>query len=150
MSTVFVQVRDRTRGNVTAPMIIWALVMAVVLFMLEARVGSASGAQLGGVVATAFFGIYLGWRRRVAAAFVAPIVSWLVAWMPLLVASMIRDGFLRGLVVGVLWITVGWILIGFVEFVWLFLVASLVRILRGPSGRDGPDVVVFGPDDQRL
>ncbi len=143
---MIVRVKERTRGNVTAPMVVWSLAIAVVLFMLEARLGSESSVTWVGIGATALFGAYLGWHRRVAAAFVAPIVSWLVAWFPLVVASMIRDGFFKGLVVGLFWITVGWALIAMMEFVWLFLVATLVRMLRGSSGPRDRDVIVFGPD----
>lgn len=127
-------------------MVLWALVMAVVLFMLEARLGSRTSVEWVGIGATALFGAILGWRRRIAATFVAPIVSWLVAWFPLWIAAMIRDGFFKGLVVGFFWVTVGWLLIAMVEFVWLFIVATLVRMLRGSSGRRERDVIVFGPD----
>ena len=40
MSTVFIQVKNRARGNVTAPMIVWSIVMAVVIFMVEASHGA--------------------------------------------------------------------------------------------------------------
>ena len=143
---MIVQVKERTKGNVTAPMVVWSLAIAVVLFMLEARLGSESSVTWVGIGATALFGAYLGWHRRVAATFVAPIVSWLVAWFPLVVASMIRDGFFKGLFVGLFWITVGWALIAMMEFVWLFLVAMFVRMLRGSSGPRDRDVIVFGPD----
>jgi hypothetical protein len=143
---VIVQVKDRTRGNVTAPMVLWSLVIAVVLFMLEARIGSRSSVTWVGVGATALFGAYLGWQRRVAATFVAPLVSWLVAWFPLVVASMIHDGFFKGLGAGLFWITIGWFFIAAMEFVWLFLVATFVRMLRGAVGPRDRDVIVFGPD----
>jgi len=100
-----------------------------------------------GVGATALFGIYLGWRRRAAAVFVAPFVSWLFAWLPLWVAAIIHEGALRGLFWGFFLITVGWIAIGFVEFAWLGAVAFLVRSFRGPMGRGDANVVIFGPDD---
>jgi hypothetical protein len=143
---VIFQVKDRTRGNVTTPMVLWSLAIAVVLFMLEARLGSRTGVTWIGFGVTALFGAYLGWQRRVAATFVAPIVSWLVAWFPLVVASMIHDGFFKGLGAGLFWITIGWVFIAVIEFVWLFLVATFVRMLRGTSGPRGRDVTVFGPD----
>ena len=37
---MFIQVKNRARGNVTAPMIIWSIVMAVVIFMVEASHGA--------------------------------------------------------------------------------------------------------------
>jgi hypothetical protein len=144
MGAVFVQVRNRARGNVTAPMIIWSVVMAVVIFMVEASHGAHHDALWIGFGATALFGIYLGLRRRVAAAFVAPFVSWMFAWFPLWIAAMVRDGFLKGLVVGLFWVTIGWIAIGAFEFATLFVVGSLFRMLRGSGPRDR-DVIVYGP-----
>jgi hypothetical protein len=99
-----------------------------------------------GVIATVLLGIYLGWRRRGAAVFIAPMVSWLFAWLPLWIAAMIRDGFFRGIFVGLFLITIGWIAIGFLEFFGLGLVTFLVRMFRGPSPTDGPNVIIFGPD----
>src|SRR5579863_4062738 len=144
MGAVFIQVKNRARGNVTAPIIIWSIVMAVVIFMVEASHGAHHEALWFGFGATALFGVYLGLRRRVAAAFVAPFVSWMFAWAPLWIAAMVRDGFLKGLIVGLFWVTIGWILIGGLEFVTLFVVGSFTRVLRGSSGRRG-DVIVYGP-----
>ena len=150
MSAVFVQVRNRARGNVTTPMVLWSCVVAVVLFIVEAHHGSHTGALFVGFGATGLFGAYLGLRRRTPAAFIAPFVSWLVAWFPFVIAAMIRDGFLKGLAVGLFWITIGWFLIGTIEFVTLFVVASLFRLLRGASGPREREAIVFGPHgDQR-
>jgi hypothetical protein len=149
MNTVSVRIRERARGNVSLPMTLWAFVMAVTLFMLEARLGSRPVVWLVGVGSTALFGAYLGLRRRIAAAFIAPLVSWLVAWFPLVIAAMIHDGFFKGLVVGIFLITIGWIGIALLEFLGLFLVASLVRMLRGSSTPAEPDVMVFGPQGDR-
>ena len=142
-----IEVRQRARGNVTAPMVVWALVMAVVIFLVEAHWSSSSTALVAGVVATALFGLYLGLRRRTAAVLVAPVVSWFFAWPALWVAAMIHHGVVKGFFVGLFLVTVGWLGIGFSEFVWLGLVAMLGRALRG--GRGGPDVVVLGPDGTR-
>jgi len=145
MEAVFVQVKGRARGNVTATMIIWSIVMAVVIFMVEASHGAHHDALWVGFGATALFGIYLGLRRRVAAAFVAPLVSWTIAWIPLWVAAMVRDGFFKGLIVGLFWVTIGWVMIGGIEFVTLFIVGGFIRLVRGSSKpRDG-DVIVYGP-----
>ena len=146
MSGMVFRVRERARGNVTAPMMLWATVMAVVIFIVEANRNKQPDAVWAGVIATALFGIYLGWRRRGAAVFVAPLVSWLFAWIPLWMAAMIHHGFIKGLFVGLFLVTVGWIGIGFLEFFGLGIVTFVVRIFRGPSNTRGPDVVVFGPD----
>lgn len=146
MSGVVFQVRERARGNVTTPMMLWASVMAVVIFVREASNGPHTGDIWVGVIATVLFGVYLGWRRRGAAVFIAPVVSWLFAWLPLWVAAMIHDGFFKGLFVGLFLVTIGWIGIGLVEFFGLGSVTFLVRIFRGPSSSGGPDVIIFGPD----
>jgi len=145
MSAVFIQARNRARGNVTTPMVLWAIVMAVVIFIAEAHHGAHRGDYWIGFGVTALFGVYLGLRRRVAAAFVAPFVSWMVAWFPLWIAAMIRDGFFKGLAVGLFWVTIGWIFIGVLEFVTLFVIGSFVRLFRGSSGNRQGDVIIFGP-----
>ncbi|MGB8195791.1 MAG: hypothetical protein WCF25_02135 [Acidimicrobiales bacterium] len=126
-------------------MIIWSVVMAVVIFICEASHGAHHDALWIGFGATALFGIYLGLRRRVAASFIAPLVSWTVAWFPLWIAAMIRDGFFKGIIVGLFWVTIGWVLIGGLEFATLFIVGSVFRIVRGSSGRQDGNVIVYGP-----
>jgi hypothetical protein len=144
MSGVVIQFRERARGNTSIPMVLWALLMTVVLF-IEVVAPSATVTWLGFGV-SALLGVYLGWQRRVGAVFVAPLVSWLFAWFPLEVACMIHFGILKGFFVGLLTITFGWIGIGFVELVWMGMVALLVKAIRGSSGRDS--VVIMGPDDR--
>jgi hypothetical protein len=148
MSGVVIQVRERARGNVTTPMVLWASSMAVVLFLFESNWAPRAATEWVGVGVTALLGLYLGIRRRAAAVFIAPMVSWLFAWLPLWVAAMIRDGFFAGLFRGLFLITIGWIAIGFGEFVWLALVAFVVRTLRGPGRRGEADVIVFGPGER--
>lgn len=140
---MFVEVRRRSRGQVSVAMTLWAIVMAIVIFCLEARVGRADIVGWIGVATSIIFGAILGWRRRVAAVLVAPFVSWLWAWFPLWLAAMIHDGFFGGLAIGFFLVTVGWIGIGLLEAVMVGIVALAVRSLRG--GNDG-DIVIFGPD----
>lgn len=123
-------------------MTLWAIVMAVVIFCLEARVGRSDTVGAIGLLASIFFGAILGWRRRAAAVFVAPFVSWLWAWFPLWIAAMIHDGFFGGLAIGFFLVTVGWIGIGLTEVAVVGVVAVGVRALRGGGG---DDAVVFGP-----
>lgn len=137
------EVRRRSRGQVSVAMTLWAIVMAIVIFCLEARVGRADIVGWIGVATSIIFGAILGWRRRVAAVLVAPFVSWLWAWFPLWLAAMIHDGFFGGLAIGFFLVTVGWIGIGLLEAVMVGIVALAVRSLRG--GNDG-DIVIFGPD----
>lgn len=150
MNAVMFQVKERTRSNVTAPMIVWAIAMAVVLFMLEARYGERSSVVWAGLGATALLGAYLGWRRRIAATLVAPIVSWLVAWPPLAVAAVLHYGFFKGLFAGLFWITIGWALIATIELSVLLFFATVIKRLRGFSALQDPGVIVFGPDGSQL
>ena len=145
MSSVVIQFRERAKGNISALMVLWALAMTVVLFMEV--VSPSPGVTTTGFAVSAVLGIYLGWRRRVAAVMIAPFVSWLFAWFPMEVACMIHFGILKGFLVGLVTITFGWVGIGFVEFAWVGMVAILVRAIRG--GPRGPDVVIIDPDGRR-
>jgi hypothetical protein len=134
--------RERARGNVSFPMLVWAIAMAVILVM--AIVKSSATVTITGFAVTALLGIILGWRRRFGAVIAAPFVSWMFAWLPMEIASMVHFGILKGFFLGLLIITFGWIGIGFVEFAWLAIVSLLVRSIRG-NPRDEP-VVVIDPD----
>jgi hypothetical protein len=123
-------------------MVLWAIAMTVVLFIEVVR--PSAGVTLLGFGISAVLGVYLGWRRRVGAVVVAPVVNWLVAWFPMEIACMIHFGILKGFFLGLLVITFGWLGIGFVEFVWISMVALLVRALRG-SSKDDP-VVIIDPE----
>jgi hypothetical protein len=135
-------IRQRTRGNVSTPVVLWAIAMTVVLF-IEIVAPSATVTAVGFGL-TALLGALLGWRRRMGTVVVAPFVSWLFAWFPMEIASMIHFGILKGFLLGLLIITFGWIGIGFVEFAWLAMVAALVRSLHSGSSHDR--VVVIDPD----
>jgi hypothetical protein len=139
MPGVVFQVRERSKGNVGTSMMLWATAMAVVLFLFEAQLANRGDTAWAGILATALFGFYLGWRRRAAAVFIAPIISWLFA-------AMIHEGFFKGLFWGLFLITIGWLVIGFVEFAWLGAVTFLVRSFRGPGAGGEPKVIIFGPD----
>ena len=144
MSQFVIQIRQRARRGASAAMFLWSLVMAVVLVSYMVERHGRGGVVAVGVIATALFGAVLGWRERTGLAVVAPLFSWLVAWFPLVIASMVRHGVLWGLVFGFVTVTLGWIVIGGLELLELLLVASVVARLRGGSG---PDVTIFGPGD---
>lgn len=143
MNFVFLY-RERARGNVSFPMVMWAIAMTVILFM--AIVSPSAAVTATGFALTALFGAVLGWRRRFGAVIAAPLVSWLFAWFPLEIASMIHFGILKGFFLGLLIISFGWIGIGFVEFASLAIVALLVRSLRG-TPREDP-VVIIDPESR--
>ena len=144
MNQIVIQFRQRARGGASAPMFLWSLVMAVVLVSYEVTRHGRGDVLAVGVLATALFGAVLGWRRRTGLVVVAPFFSWLVAWFPLVIASMVRHGFFAGIVIGFVTVTLGWFVIGGLELLELALVASLVARLRSGSG---PEVTIFGPGE---
>jgi hypothetical protein len=139
---VVVTFRERARGNVSTPVVLWAIAMTVVLFM-EIVIPSAL-LTVSGFALTALLGGFLGWRRRMGTIVVAPFVSWLFAWFPMEIASMIHFGILKGFLLGLVIITFGWIAIGFVELAWLAMAAMLIRSIHGHSPQDR--VVIIDPD----
>ena len=147
MSQFVIQFRQRARRGASAAMFLWSLVMAVVLVAYVVERHGRGGVVAVGVVATALFGALLGWRGRSGLAVVAPLFSWLVAWFPLVIASMVRHGVFVGLLIGFVTVTLGWFVIGGLELLELALVAGLVARLRGGSG---PDVTIFGPGDDAV
>ena len=138
----FDNVGQRARASVTMPMLLWSLAMAVALVMLESGGHRSMGLSIA-TWSTVLFGVWLGWRRRTGVTFFAPLVSWLVAWLPLLLASMVRHGLLHGAVIGLFLDTIGWLAIGTTEFLGLIVVAGIVRGLRGRPRE--ADVVIIDP-----
>lgn len=136
-----VQVRERARGNVSTSVTLWAIAMAVILVL--DIVSPSAKVTTAGFIVTALLGVWLGWRRRGGVVVVAPFVSWLFAWFPMMVASMVHTGILKGFFTGLFLISVGWLGIGFVEFVWLAMVTFVVRAMRGRP-RD-EDVMIVDP-----
>jgi hypothetical protein len=139
---VVFSVRERARGNVSTPVVLWALAMTVVLFM-EVVTPSAL-LTISGFTITALLGALLGWRRRMGTVIAAPFISWLFAWFPMEIACMIHFGILKGFLLGLLIITFGWIGVGFVELAWLAMVAFFVRSLRSVPADDR--VVIIDPE----
>jgi hypothetical protein len=144
MNGVVITVRNRARGNVSTPMVLWALAMTVILFI--GVVAPSVTDTVAGFGISAVLGAYLGWQRRMGAVVVTPFVSWLFAWFPMEIACMIHFGVLKGFFIGLIVITFGWIGIGFVELAWIAMVAALFRSLHGRSGHDEDSVVIIDPD----
>ena len=144
MNTVVFQFRQCARGGASVPMFLWSIVMAVVLVSYEVTRHGRGVVVAVGVIVTALFGVVLGWRRRTGLVVVAPFFSWLVAWFPLVIGSMVHHGFFAGLVIGFVTVTLGWFVIGGLELLELALFASLVSRLRGGPG---PEVTIFGPGE---
>ena len=134
--------RERARGGVSTPVVLWALAMTVILFMEV--VDPSAWLTVSGFVITALLGAILGWRRRMGTVIAAPFIGWLFAWFPMEIACMIHFGILKGFLLGLLIITFGWVGIGFVELAWLAMVAGVVRSLRGAPSEDR--VVIIDPE----
>jgi len=147
MSTVFYSLQERSKGRVTRPLLFWAFLMAIDFFCYEAQIGNSNTVRDAGLLITVALGSYLGWQRRSATVFIAPLASWIVTWPPLWLAAMIHEGFFKGFFKGLFLITFGWIVIGGAEFVVLLVTSTIIRTLRGKRRDSVSEVVIFGPDD---
>ena len=141
MST-FVTIKNRTRAGAGGPTILWSLVMAVTLCVWESATQHHGIAVKVGVSASVLYGAFLGWTRRAGAVFFAPILSWLVAWFPLWITAIIRHGFLKGVVIGFVLVTLGWLIIGALEFAVVGFAAVLFRLARGRE-RDAEIIIIY-------
>ena len=124
------------------------MVMAICLFCFEANIGNRGTFRNVALLVTVLLGFYLGWMRRGGTVFFAPIASWFFAWPPLWLATMIHEGFIKGLFKGLFLITFGWIIIGGAQFAVLIVTSSAVRLVRGKRNQSESDVVIFGPDER--
>lgn len=136
--------RERTRAQVSTPVTLWAVTVAVVL--VADVLSTSATPDVVGVVATALLGAYLGWRQRRGVIFFAPLLSWVVAVGPVLVASLIHDGLVAGVVSAALMMSVGWFVVGAVEVVILAVAAGVVHALRHGSRRN--EVVIISPGER--
>ena len=147
MSNIVFQVQQRSKGKVSGPMTLWALIVAVSLSCIQLHTEDNTGFIETASLATIFLGMYLGWQRRGGSVFIAPLVSWAFAWPPLWIAAMIHDGFVVGLFKGLFLITFGWVVIGGAEFMVLIVVSTIIRMFRSRATSQD-EVVIFGPHDQ--
>jgi len=139
-STVIIRYRESARGVPGIAVFIWSIIMAVSIFGISAHLAS-SFFEILAVTSTFLLAAYLGWFKSMGIIFFAPIVSWLFAWFPLIVGMMIHEGFISGLFWGVLWATIGWVVIGGAEFLALFLMALPFRIVSGIVHHDDNIVI---------
>jgi len=145
---MFIALRQKTRSDVSGPTVVWALGMTFVLCTLIARTTNHHAATYLGIVLCVVYGAILGWQRRTGTVFVAPIISWFFAWVPLWIVAIISRGFIHGFFAGLFWDTVGWLLIGTGEFVLIGAVAAAVRLVRG-SAKDDATVTIIDPPSPR-
>ena len=147
MSNIVFQVQQRSKGKVSGPMTLWALIVAVSLSCIQLHTEDNTVFVETALVATMFLGVYLGWQRLGGSVFIAPLVSWAFAWPPLWIAAMIHDGFVVGLFKGLFLITFGWVVIGGAELVVLIVASTIIRMFRSRATSQD-EVVIFGPHDQ--
>ncbi len=141
--TVIVDFRRRARGHVNAVMVVWAVLMTVIEVSWELHADRTASSVLEGAFLGALLGVYLGWRRRAGAVFYAPALNWTFAWLPLWIAAMVRHGIISGLVVGLVLVTIGWVVLSALEIAWIGVIALGVRLGRGGAGE--PPVTVLPP-----
>ncbi len=144
MAGFVVRLGERTRAGVSGPLVLWAIAMAVVL--VAGVVAPTPYEVVYGALVSTPLGIYLGARRRVGTVLVAPLVSWLVAAGPLVVAWMVHAGVVKGFLLGVLYVSVGWVGVGLSEVVFVGFVALGARAVAG--GRRDRAVAYFEPGER--
>lgn len=143
-STFVIRVRETTRGSAGVATALWSTCMAICLFGVAAYTfHGAHRFELLGVVATVAYAAYLGWRRRMGVAFVAPFVSWMFAWLPVWLGAVVRRGF-WGIIDGFLYITIGWIFVAALEFLAIVAVGTPFRLLSGTVHHDH-SVIIENP-----
>ena len=146
--STFITPRQRTRSGVSGPTVVWALGMTFVLCTLMVRTTNHHLATYVGIALCVVYGAVLGWQHRMSTVFVAPIISWFFAWVPLWVVEIISRGFFHGFFAGLFWDTIGWLLIGTGEFFIVGAVATAVRLVRGPA-KDDATVTIIDPPTSR-
>ncbi len=144
MAGFVVTLGQRTRAGVSGPLVLWAIAMSVVLVM--GVVAPSPGVVAWGAILSALLGLYLGLRRRVGTVLVAPVVSWLFAAGPVVIASMVHSGPFGGLALGLFYVTVGWVGVAFSEVAVVGGVALIARLVTG--GRRERPVVYFEPGER--
>lgn len=126
---------------------LWAIVATWSLVLLIAHPDRHSGAAHTLWWSTVVLGGVLGVQRRTAMAWIAPMVTWSLAWLPVWIAFMFRDGFLPGVFIGAVASAGGWIVFGAATAPILFVVSTVVRLLLRPFRRHD-DVTIIGPRDR--
>jgi hypothetical protein len=127
---------------------VWAIVMTFVICLRIVPTTNHHLLDVAALVLCAAYGALLGWQHRMGTVFVAPIISWLFAWVPLWVVEIVERGFVKGFFAGLFWVTIGWLLIGSFEFVAVGVVATFFRLIHGRSKGD-VDVVIIDPPTGR-
>ena len=144
---IVIRVRNEVRGPVGGAILVWAIVATWSLVLLIAHPDHHSGAAHTLFWSTIVLGVILGVQRRTAMAWIAPVVTWSVAWLPVWIAFMFRDGFLPGVFIGAVASAAGWILFGAATTPILFVVSTVVRLILRPFRRTS-DVTIIRPNDR--
>jgi hypothetical protein len=144
---IVIRVRNEVRGPVGGAIALWSVVTTWCLVLLIAHPDRHSGAAHTLFWSTVALGVILGVQRRTAMAWIAPMVAWAVAWLPVWIAFVVREGFLPGVFVGAVAAAGGWILFGAAITPILFVLSTLVRLIARPFRRSR-DVTIISPRDR--
>lgn len=144
---VVIRVRREVRGPVGGAIVLWSIVATWCLVLLIAHPNRHSGAAHTLLWSTVALGGILGIQRRTAMAWIAPMVAWSLAWLPVWIAFMFRDGFLPGVFIGAVASAGGWIVFGAATTPILFVVSAVLRLILRPF-RHESDVTIIGPRDR--
>ena len=130
------------RGPVGGVIAIWAVIMTWCLVRLVAHPTQHAGVAV--FWWTVALGVILGVQRRTAMSWIAPLVAWAFAWLPIWIAFIVRSGWWPGFVYGGLAASFGWIVFFVETGAILFAVSAVVRFALRPFRRRR-DVVIIDP-----
>ncbi len=140
------RLREESRGKAGAILFLWALVVtygACRLIVANGRHSSAGEwAILGASLTT---GVLLGYRRRLGAVWIAPVILYPIAFVPVLASNWVAHGFVGGLVRSFLELSFLWPLVAAGVVALLLVTALPLRLLV--SSRRQSDVVIYGPGE---
>lgn len=137
--------------RVGAGLLAWAILVDVCLFLAwtSGSAGIPSDAHypsyLVAGLLTIAAGFWVGWRRRVGAAFGAPVLAWMLLVPFAFASGFLTHGFLGGLWHGIVLSVVGGIVTSFVEGVFLLAFSVLGRLAVASSGRGRRGVSILPP-----
>jgi len=92
-------------------------------------------------------GVIFGLRARLVTIWLAPVITWGVAVVPVLVTEVLVRGFVHGVVNAAVTMSLGWIVIGLTQSVCLAVTAIPLTLLR--QRRQNDEVTILRPGEWR-
>ncbi len=92
-------------------------------------------------------GVIFGLRARLVPIWLAPVITWGVAVVPVLVTEVLVRGFVHGVVNAAVTMSLGWIVIGLTQSVCLAVTAIPLTLLR--QRRQNDEVTILRPGEWR-